>query len=113
MKKTALILFGMLIMVSTIEAKTGNEKPNRIRVNYTYDNAVNFIERGIEFYIFTNGDFDFNVVIRSILYDAEKKYLSFSVGSAVTAKSSPEKEYEECLLKAKAMQFVLTNSNEL
>ena len=64
-------------------------------------------------YFTPSGDFDFNVVIRSILYDAEKKYLSFSVGCAITAKSSPEKEYEECLLKAKAMQFVLTNSNKL
>jgi para-aminobenzoate synthetase component 1 len=64
-------------------------------------------------YFTPNGDFDFNVVIRSILYDAVKKYLSFSVGSAITAKSSPEKEYEECLLKANAMQFVLTNSIKL
>ena len=48
-----------------------------------------------------------------LMYDAVKKYLSFSVGSAITAKSSPEKEYEECLLKAKAMQFVLTNSIKL
>ena len=64
-------------------------------------------------YFTPSGNFDFNVVIRSILYDAEKKYLSFSVGSAITAKSFPEKEYEECLLKAKAMQFVLTNSNNL
>jgi len=53
------------------------------------------------------GDFDFNVVIRSILYNQENKYVSFSVGSAITALSIPEKEYEECLLKAKAMHEVL------
>ncbi|NDV14819.1 aminodeoxychorismate synthase component I [Muricauda sp. TY007] len=53
------------------------------------------------------GDFDFNVVIRSILYNATKKYVSFSVGSAITSKSDPEREYEECLLKAKAMRTVL------
>lgn len=58
-------------------------------------------------YFAPNGDFDFNVVIRSILYDANKKYVSFSVGSAITAKSDPEKEYQECLLKAKAMRKVL------
>ena len=61
-------------------------------------------------YFMPNGDFDFNVVIRSILYNSEKKYISFSVGSAITAKSTPEKEYEECLLKAKAMKFVLSKS---
>ncbi|GAA3734350.1 anthranilate synthase component I family protein [Flavobacterium ginsengisoli] len=53
------------------------------------------------------GDFDFNVVIRSILYNQENKYVSFSVGSAITSLSVPEKEYEECLLKAKAMHEVL------
>jgi len=53
------------------------------------------------------GDFDFNVVIRSILYNQEEKYISFSVGSAITSLSDPEKEYEECLLKAKAMHEVL------
>jgi para-aminobenzoate synthetase component 1 len=46
-------------------------------------------------------DFDFNVVIRSVLYNQENKYVSFSVGSAITALSTPENEYEECLLKAK------------
>ncbi len=58
-------------------------------------------------YFNPNGDFDFNVVIRSILYNESQKYASFSVGSAITAKSDPEKEYEECLLKAKAMRQVL------
>jgi para-aminobenzoate synthetase component I len=58
-------------------------------------------------YFTPNGDFDFNVVIRSILYNQEKKYVSFSVGSAITSLSTPESEYEECLLKAKAMREVL------
>jgi para-aminobenzoate synthetase component 1 len=58
-------------------------------------------------YFTPTGDFDFNVVIRSILYNEERKYVSFSVGSAITAQSIPEKEYEECLLKAKAMFVVL------
>ena len=54
-------------------------------------------------------NFDFNVVIRSILYNKTAQYVSFSVGSAITAKAIPEKEYEECLLKAKAMRQVLEN----
>jgi para-aminobenzoate synthetase component 1 len=58
-------------------------------------------------YFTPEGDFDFNVVIRSILYNHKKKYVSFSVGSAITALSNPELEYEECLLKAKAMREVL------
>jgi para-aminobenzoate synthetase component 1 len=59
-------------------------------------------------YFTPKGDFDFNVVIRSILYNAKKAYLSFSVGSAITAQALPEQEYEECLLKAKAMFEVLS-----
>lgn len=47
--------------------------------------------------------FDFNVVIRSIQYNVDKKYLSFMVGSAITINSDPEKEFEECLLKAQAL----------
>ncbi len=58
-------------------------------------------------YFSPEGDFDFNVVIRSILYNRENRYTSFSVGSAITAQSIPEKEWEECLLKAKAMREVL------
>ena len=54
-------------------------------------------------YIDPNGNFDFNVVIRSLIYDLKNKYLSFHVGSAITSNSSPNKEYEECLLKAEPM----------
>lgn len=60
-------------------------------------------------YINQNGDFDLSVLIRSIFYDEEKKYLSFTVGSAITAMCNAEDEYEECLLKAKAMMEVLCN----
>jgi len=54
-------------------------------------------------YISPDGDFDFNVVIRSILYQAKKQYLSFQVGGAITYGSIPENEYEECILKASAI----------
>ena len=58
-------------------------------------------------YITPKGDFDFNVVIRSILYNASKKYTSLSVGSAITSLSIIENEYEECLIKAKALKEAL------
>jgi len=54
-------------------------------------------------WIDTNGDFDFNVIIRSIFYDKHAKTLSFQVGSAITLDADPEKEYEECLLKAESI----------
>ncbi|QXP78905.1 MULTISPECIES: anthranilate synthase component I family protein [Winogradskyella] len=60
-------------------------------------------------YFTPSGDFDFNVIIRSILYNAANKYISYAVGGAITAKSDPIKEYEECLTKAKAMREALEN----
>lgn len=56
-------------------------------------------------------DFDFNVVIRSILYNSEKQVVTFPTGSAITINSNPEKEYEECLLKAEAMRNVLLSND--
>ncbi len=50
-----------------------------------------------------NGDFDLTVVIRTIIYNAKTKRLSFHVGSAITASAHPEKEWEECLLKADSL----------
>ena len=52
-------------------------------------------------YITPNGDFDFNVVIRTLLYNKNERYLSCSVGGAITIQSDPEKEYQECLIKVK------------
>ena len=92
---------------------TGAPKISAMKIIENLEESKRGLYSGTVGYFTPSGDFDFNVVIRSILYDEEKKYLSFSVGSAITAKSSPEKEYEECLIKAKAMQFVLTNSNNL
>jgi para-aminobenzoate synthetase component 1 len=53
------------------------------------------------------GDFDFSVVIRSIITDLNAKKLYFGVGSAVTFDSDPEQEYEECQLKAQAIFEIL------
>lgn len=54
-------------------------------------------------YITPSGNFDFNVVIRSLLYNAKSHYLSARVGSAITIHCDPEKEYEECLLKVQSL----------
>jgi para-aminobenzoate synthetase component I len=54
-------------------------------------------------YFTPNAEFDFNVIIRSILYDATKEYLSFQVGGAITYAADANAEYEECLLKASAI----------
>jgi para-aminobenzoate synthetase component 1 len=62
-------------------------------------------------YITPEGDFDFNVVIRSMIYNEDKKYLSYQVGGAIIFDSSPEGEYEECLLKAKGFFQIMEISD--
>lgn len=89
---------------------TGAPKISAMKIIENLEETKRGLYSGTVGYFTPNGDFDFNVVIRSILYNQEKKYISYSVGGAITAKSNPEKEYEECLLKAKAMRYVLLNS---
>ena len=86
---------------------TGAPKISAMKIIEELEETKRGLYSGAVGYFTPNGDFDFNVVIRSILYNQAKKYVSFSVGSAITAQSIPEKEYEECLLKAEAMLKVL------
>jgi para-aminobenzoate synthetase component 1 len=86
---------------------TGAPKISAMNIIENLEETKRGLYSGAVGYFTPNGDFDFNVVIRSILYNAKNQYLSFSVGSAITSLSEPEKEYEECLLKAKAMFEVL------
>ncbi|WP_024741536.1 anthranilate synthase component I family protein [Tenacibaculum maritimum] len=89
---------------------TGAPKISAMQIIEDLEETKRGLYSGSIGYFTPNGDFDFNVIIRSILYNDEVKYVSYSVGSAITSKSTPEKEYEECLLKAKAMKYVLLHS---
>lgn len=86
---------------------TGAPKISAMKIIEELEETKRGLYSGSVGYFKPNGDFDFNVIIRSILYNATKQYISYSVGSAITAKSNPLKEYEECLVKAKAMRQVL------
>lgn len=86
---------------------TGAPKIMAMQLIDEYERTKRGIFSGATGYFAPNGDFDFNVIIRSLLYNAGSKYLSFQVGSAITFDSDPEKEYEECLLKAEAIREVL------
>ncbi|MCL9808768.1 anthranilate synthase component I family protein [Flavobacterium luminosum] len=86
---------------------TGAPKISAMQIIESLEETKRGLYSGAVGYFTPNGDFDFNVIIRSILYNSHEQYLSFSVGSAITAEATPEKEYEECLLKANAMLNVL------
>lgn len=86
---------------------TGAPKISTMKIIEELEESKRGLYSGAVGYFTPEGDFDFNVVIRSILYNQQNQYLSFSVGSAITSLSIPENEYQECLLKAKAMFEVL------
>ena len=86
---------------------TGAPKISAMQIIENLEETKRGLYSGAVGYFTPDNDFDFNVVIRSILYNQEKNYISFSVGSAITSQSIPENEYEECLLKAAAMLEVL------
>ncbi|QHL86457.1 para-aminobenzoate synthase [Nibribacter ruber] len=86
---------------------TGAPKVKALELIEEYEQTRRGLYSGSLGYFLPNGDFDFNVVIRSIQYNVQSQYLSFEVGSAVTYDSDPEQEYQECLLKAAAITRVL------
>jgi para-aminobenzoate synthetase component I len=87
---------------------TGAPKISAMQIIEDLEETKRGLYSGSVGYFTPNSDFDFNVVIRSILYNQAEEYVSFSVGSAITSLSIPEQEYDECLLKAKAMLEVLS-----
>jgi para-aminobenzoate synthetase component 1 len=87
---------------------TGAPKVRAMQFIEQYEETKRGLYSGAVGYIDPTGDFDFNVVIRSLLYRKDTEYLSLQVGSALTASSNPEKEYDECLLKAKGVLEVLS-----
>lgn len=86
---------------------TGAPKIRAMQLIEHFEKTKRGLYSGSIGYISPDHDFDLNVVIRSLLYNKESKYLSFSVGGAITIHSDPEMEYQECMLKAKAILTTL------
>ena len=86
---------------------TGAPKIRAMQLIEHYEKTKRGLYAGSMGYFLPNGDFDFNVVIRSLQYNATSGYLSFLVGGAITYDSDPEQEYQECLLKASAILDIL------
>jgi para-aminobenzoate synthetase component 1 len=82
---------------------TGAPKISAMQLMEQYELSKRGVYSGAIGYFSPDDDFDFNVVIRTLLYNATDKYLSFQAGSAITYHAEPEKEFEECLLKVQAI----------
>lgn len=82
---------------------TGAPKRRVVELIDRYERSRRGIFSGAVGYVTPDGDFDFNVVIRSLMYNRADRYLSYQVGSGITSYSNPDAEYEECLMKAKGI----------
>ncbi|MEO1054665.1 MAG: anthranilate synthase component I family protein [Bacteroidota bacterium] len=89
---------------------TGAPKIKVMELIDKYERAKRGLYSGAVGFLTPDGDFDFNVVIRSLLYNEASNTLAFQVGSAITYDSVPKQEYEECLLKAQAIMQVLEHA---
>jgi para-aminobenzoate synthetase component 1 len=85
---------------------TGAPKIRALQLIDRYEKSARGLYSGTVGYITPELDFDFNVVIRSFLYNRANQYLSYSVGSAITDSCIPAEEYNECLLKAEALKTI-------
>lgn len=91
---------------------TGAPKKRVMELIENYEQTKRGIFSGAIGYISPSGNFDFNVVIRSILFNATSGYLSYQAGSGITFYSDAEKEWEECMLKAEAINKVFSVSEK-
>lgn len=97
------------IMTATFPmgSMTGAPKKRVLELTAQHEQSARGLYSGAIGYIDPEGDFDFNVVIRSLLYHERKQYLSFQVGGGITINSIPENEWNECLVKAAGLLKLL------
>lgn len=88
---------------------TGAPKISAMKLIDRYEDFSRGLYSGSVGYFTPGLDFDFNVVIRSLLYNRNTRALTYPTGGAITINSDPIKEYEECMLKAEAMRKVVLN----
>jgi len=101
----------MIAKTFPMGSMTGAPKKRVLELTEQYEKTKRGLFSGALGYVRPDGDFDFNVVIRSLLYNQADHYLSWFAGSGITFNSDPEKEYEECLVKVAAFEKILKSSS--
>lgn len=117
-------------MISTISGELNNERTFTDAIKYSfpmgsmtgapkikvmelieqYEDTCRGLFSGTVGYITPDGDFDFNVVIRSLFYNADTQYLGYKAGGAITYDSDAEAEWEEMRLKAWALERIFAGA---
>ena len=90
---------------------TGAPKKRVLELTEVYEKSARGLFSGALGYVEPNQDFDFNVVIRSLLYNLPGEYLAYFAGSGITINSDPGQEYDECLIKVAAFENIIKNSS--
>ena len=99
----------MVAQTFPMGSMTGAPKKRVLELTEAYEKSARGLFSGAVGYVEPNQDFDFNVVIRSLLYNLPGKYLAYFAGSGITANSDPDKEYAECLIKVAAFEKIIKN----
>jgi para-aminobenzoate synthetase component 1 len=99
----------MIARTFPMGSMTGAPKKRVLELIERYEKTKRGLFSGSVGYVKPNQDFDFNVVIRSMLYNRPAQHLSYFAGSGITMNSDPENEYEECLLKVAAFENIIKN----
>lgn len=85
---------------------TGAPKYKVMQLIEQYETGSRGLFSGTVGYITPAGDFDFNVIIRSLFYDEQTQILTYQTGGAITWDSEPEEEWAEMRLKAAALEKI-------
>ena len=86
---------------------TGAPKVRSMQLIEQLESSKRGLYSGAFGYITPDNEADFNVVIRSLMFDESKKVLSIHAGGAIVYDSNPEEEYQECLQKIKGFLELL------
>ena len=103
----------MIALTFPMGSMTGAPKQRVLELIEQYEKTRRGLFSGALGYVKPNRDFDFNVVIRSMLYNTSTNYLAYFAGSGITVNSDPEQEYEECLLKVAAFESIIKNPSSI
>jgi para-aminobenzoate synthetase component 1 len=103
----------MIARTFPMGSMTGAPKRRVLELIEQYEKTKRGLFSGALGYVKPNQDFDFNVVIRSMLYNQQNRYLAYFAGSGITINSDPENEYEECLIKVAAFERIIKNPSPL
>jgi para-aminobenzoate synthetase component 1 len=100
-------IFDLIAASFPMGSMTGAPKTRVLQWIEELENFKRGLYSGAVGYLTPSGDADFNVVIRSMIYQASSSQLSYPVGGAITWDSRAESEWEECLVKAKPIEELL------